>query len=562
VTRRTFLTIGLAGAGALLAACQQPTAPVRQPEAKPTLQPTPAPPPKPTPPGPASGPTESKPGESKPAAQAAPAAGPPKPGGSTIWAAEADPLDLDPHAGASFASVQAWGDLTYQSLVMFDENLKVTPCLAESWLNTSPTTWTFKLRQGVKHHDGNEFEAEDVRFWYERLMARETAVPARSRLSQLTRVEPKGRYEVEFTLAAPYAPFLVTLAAMRGSAIASRRWLQRAGAAAMTSAVGTGPFKIADYVPRSHIRYVKHADYWERGLPYLDEVTLEIIPEERARMAGLRSGQVKYALVGPEAAQRLKGDRSLTILASAGPTQRVTGLNTTRKPFDDLRVRQAIALAVDRQAAIDTVLSGEGRLTGPMPTGHGAWAIPPDRLPYQRNVAKAQELLAEAGYPNGFEMTIKTSRDYPTMLGTAFILADQLSQVGITPRIEQLEWGALVTAIEALDFDLYTGGTGFLPDPDDYFSALASSGHGGGAPRAAAWENARYDELVEQARAVLDPTQRKQLYDQAAGILLEEAPLIWWFTENTIEVLHTSIRGYSQSFTGRRLGLKKSWLDG
>jgi peptide/nickel transport system substrate-binding protein len=285
------------------------------------------------------------------------------------------------------------------------------------------------------------------------------------------------------------------------------------------------------------------------------------VPDEEARLAALRSGQATYAALGPLAAQRLKADKSLTVLSSAGPWQQVTILNTRRRPFDDARVRQAIALTVDRQAAIERVLHGEGRLTGPIPTGLGTWAIPPDRLPYRRDLARARELLAEAGYPNGFEATIRTSPDAPTVLSTAALLADQVREIGITINIEPMALATLTGAIGANDFDLIAWRAGPMPDPDGYLSRHATNGHGAGALGASAWESARYDEIVEQARTIMDPGVRGQLYNEAAGILLDEAPLIWWFTENTLEAMPASVKGYSQSFSGRRTSLKKTWLE-
>lgn len=529
----------------MLAACQQPTspsrsgvptplAPLRTPEPKPIQTPATA---------------------SRPAAQATPALGPPKPGGSVVWAAEADPLDLDPFAATGFAALAAWGDLTYQSLVMFDENLKIVPCLAEAWrVSDDRLTWTFTLRQGVRFHDGSAFEAEDVKFWFERTTAPDS--PVKAAFGQIAKVEPTGKYEVAFTLGAPYAPFLATLAGLRGSAIVPRRWMQGAGAAARTSAVGSGPFRIAEYVPGRSIRYVRHGAYWEKGLPYLDEVRLEIIPDEARRVEALRSGRVKYAPVGPAAASQLK--RDLTVLSSAGPTQRLTVFNTRRKPFDDVRVRQAIALVVDRQAAIQQVVGGEGRLTGPVPTGHGEWAIPPESLPYRKDLALARHLMSEAGQADG---SIKTTPDVPSMFGTANLLAEQAQALGIALKVEQLDGAALAKAVAAQDFDIASVAVGFLPDPDGYFAPYTSSG-GPGAPAVSGWQHAAYDDLVGQARMQLDPGQRRRLYDEAAAILLHEPPAIWWFSENTIEVLHPSIKGYRPSFTGRRPGLKKAWLDG
>ena len=596
LTRRALLVVAGTAACSLLGACQTPTSPARLSDGRPGDLPTPEPRPTQVPTPAAKPASDVKPGETRVTDQVVAPSGPPKPGGKSVWAAEADPVDLDPHTVTTLASVQAWGDLVYQGLIMFNERLKLVPCLAESWINTSPTTWTFKLRQGVRFHDGSEFEADDVRFWFERVSVSARAATFKPWQSRIVDVHMRGRYEVELTLSEPHAPLLATLAGLRGTAMVPRGWAQRTGLAPKTTAVGSGPFKIAEYVPRSHIRYVKHPDYWEKGLPFLDEVTLQIEPNEGARIAALKSGQVKYVQVGSEQAQRLRNAPSLIVLSSPGATQLVTRLNASRPPLDDIRIRQAIGLAVDRPQAITRLLGGDGRLTGPVPTGLGDWAMAPESLPYRQDLARVKRLLSDAGHPNGFDATIKARSDQPMTVALAMLMADQLRAVGINLQVEPADGASVARAVEARDFDIVAGSVEFLPDPDFYFSQYASGGQGGGPGNAsvsaspsaggavavspppgsppsagpsaspsagspAVWANPRYDEIVQQARTVLDPGQRKLLYDEAAGILLTEVPAIWWCTENAAEVVHSSIKGYSQSFTGRRLGLKKVWLD-
>jgi peptide/nickel transport system substrate-binding protein len=304
----------------------------------------------------------------------------------------------------------------------------------------------------------------------------------------------------------------------------------------------------------------------------VDEVVLSYEPDEEKRVAALRSGTVKYASIGADAARRLRSEKDLTILSSPGPHRQVTRLNTGRPPLDDIRVRQAIALTADRSAVLTKVLGGEGRLTGPLPSVFGEWALPPDGLPYRQDLAAAKRLLAEAGHPNGFEVTIKTdARSIP--LGISTMLADQLRAVGITLTVQQLDADGMIRAFTTADYDLLAGTTVYFPDPDDYLARYASptvtgtvgstSGTRGVSANALTGPEAgRYDEIVEQARAILDPGQRKALYDEAVNILLREAPAIWWCTENTLEAVHNSVKGYVQSYAGRRSGLKKAWLGG
>ncbi|MCC7367223.1 MAG: ABC transporter substrate-binding protein [Chloroflexi bacterium] len=553
----------LLGVVGLLVACQQPTSPPKPSDATPV-------PPRPTPQPTA---TLIRPvGDPKPAARATPQAGPPRPGGALVWATDSDPLDLDPHAGGSVTGAAAWADLTYQSLVMFDEQMRLAPALAEAWVMTDPTTWTFTLRQGVRFHDGSELEAEDVRAWFDRLRAPETNSPHRGWYSQVVKVEPRGRYEVTFTLNAPYAPLLATLASLRGSAIAPRRWLSRAPDTKLR-AVGSGPYRIVAYVPGSHVAYEKHADYWERGLPLLDRLTMRIVPAEAARIEQLRAAAADRAAavdraaaaddavtgaggLSEDTAKRLRTDRTLTVLASASASQTITTLNTRRAPFDDLRVRQALALAADRRAALSRLLGEDGQLTGPIPTGFGSWALALEDLPTRRDVPQARRLLAEAGHADGFEAAIRTGEDALSK-GVSALLADQLREVGITLRVEPLPAAEFARAVQARDFELVTGKLGFLPDPDAYLSGLYHS-HGG--QNAAGWSSKAFDDLVNAARTVMDPGQRKALYDEASNLLLAEAPAIWWFTEHTLEAVSSTLRGYAPAFSGRRAALKGAWI--
>jgi peptide/nickel transport system substrate-binding protein len=543
LTRRTFLSFALIGSCALLAACQTPTAPVRPADPRAGL---PTPEPKPTaPPTAAPRPTS----EGTPTGDARADAWPPKRGGTLVIAADASPGILDP--------------LAYQSLVMYDEHQELVPALAETWVNTSPTTWTFKLRQGVRFHDGTEFQAEDVKNWFETVRADLHPSDAQTRVkaSGLAGVTVNGPYEIEVALGDGHgASLLPTFAALFGTALLHGRG-DSGATAPFTPPGGTGPFKVAEYVLGSHARYAKFADYWEKGLPYLDEIVMRIVGDEDARVAALMAGEVAYARVGPTAAQRLKREPDITVLSSPGASQQVTLFNTQRPPFDDVRVRRAISLAVDRQAAIAGLLGGEGKLTGPIPTGLATWAPAPDALPYRRDLAMAKHLLTEAGHEAGFEATVTVQADRPGLVALSRLLAEQVRPLGITLRVAPGDDNAVDTALKGHTFDLATVGSVFMPDPDDYLTL----GYLSRSPfDPSGWSGERfgaYSDLVSAARGVLDPGQRRQLYDQAVAIALDEVPAIWWLVENNLEAIRTSLKGYVPSYTGRMPGLKTAWLD-
>ena len=165
--------------------------------------------------------------------------------------------------------------------------------------------------------------------------------------------------------------------------------------------------------------------------------------------------------------------------------------------------------------------------------------------------------MAEAGHADGFEATIRTSPETPTGTAVSQLLADQLREIGITLHVETLPALALTNAVNARDFDLCSGRIGFLPDPDAYCSQLY---HTNGGLNASGWSSHPFDDLVNGARTTMDPGQRKARYDEAAGLLLDDAPLIWWFTENALEAVTSEVKGYAPSFSERRTSLKTAWL--
>jgi peptide/nickel transport system substrate-binding protein len=480
----------------------------------------------------------------------------PTPGGSTVWAQELDPVSLDPHKTSNFSTVQGI-EHTYESLTMYDEELNVIPCLAESWENPDDVTYIMKLRAGVKWHDGSDFTADDVKYSLERLLAPETAGPYATWFNAITSIDVVDPLTVQLNLDAPYAPLIANFAAMRGSSMIqkdadSMRNLQ-------IEAVGTGPFKMAEYVPESHYRLTRNEDYWDEGLPYFDDVTFKILVEEDARVAALRSDQTQYAFLTAEGAERLADEEAITVMRSPKAWLVAHFMNTFREPYTDVRVRQAISMAVNRQEVIDKAIGGAGVLSGPMPTGHGDWFIPVEELPYQQDLEKAKALLAEAGFPDGFKTTITCSPQYPEFVATSVVLQQQLAQVGIDAEVIQMEWGQFVSDTSrkgGWNYDMKITAFTFYPDPDGYlynpWQTDSASNY--------TYTNPAYDEIVQQARSTLDTAKRHELYGQAQQILLDESPAIFWYVGDNIEAVENKVHGYVQSYTGRRIFLKKSWL--
>src|SRR5581483_10695706 len=302
---------------------------------------------------------------------------PPKAGGASVWAAETDPVALNPITNSNFSSTQGF-EHSYESLTAFDARLNIVPALAERWDTPDPTTYVFHLRRGVRFHDGSEFTADDVKYTFDIVLNPKGPAVWRGNFDQVDRVDVVDRHTVRFTTRSPFPPLLGALAILRSSAIIPKGAMEKLKLE--TQVVGTGPYRLVEYVPKSHLKLRKNPDYWGRPLPYLDEVTFRILEEEYARVAGLRGGSLLYAFV----------------------------INRQRKPWTDPRARQALSLATDRSEIVEKVFSGGAAVAGPIPFGFGDWYLSAEELArwYKPDPARARALLREAGVPEGHSIDL------------------------------------------------------------------------------------------------------------------------------------------------------------
>lgn len=513
-------------------------------------------------PGAASAPTSAPAAAAPTPAQKAAAAV--KPGGALVIGQDVAPINLDPQKTGSFPSVEAFEHI-YEGLTAFDEKLNVVPALAESWETPDPTTYVFHLRRGVKWHNGRTFVSSDVKYWYDRIMDPKTASGDRVTFSVIKQVDLLDDYTVKMTLSKPYASLLPYMASIRGATMPNRETAEQHGD--LTShAIGTGPFKLAEYVPNSYTKYVKNPDYWKPGVPSFDELTLTVMPEEDQRVAALRSGQIHLTTLGPIGAQRLANERSVSVLRSTKAQLWMMEINSQRKPFDDVRVRKALSMAIDRQAMIDKVVQGEGQLSGPTPTGHGDWAIPPEKLPYRQDIEGAKRLLAEAGLPDGVKATIKTSAAYVEMVGSSIEMKNQVKAAGIDLNIEQLEWGQLVAAGDngaaadkISEFELLTARFIFFPDPDFFIGSFTPERNRIIRGKNEAVKDARITELLEMGQGTTDHAERKKIYDEAMMRQLQDViPALWLFNGSQIDGISNRLTNFTPSFMGLRYLIKNA----
>lgn len=494
------------------------------------------------------------------------AAGAPKPGGTLVAAQEVDPVSLDPHTNSNFSSLQGY-EHVYESLTMYDERTNVVPSLAQKWeITNGGKTYVFHLRPNVKFHNGQPLTAEDVKYSVERILNPKTASPWRDWLVSIKEVTAVDPMTVRMNLDAPYPDLLGAFAAMRASGIIPKGLAEKENL--KIKAVGTGPFKLAEYVPQDHLTYVRNPDYWDKPLPYLNGMTFKILTEENARLAALRAGQVQYATLSAQGVAQLEHAPGLSVMKAPNAWVALHYLNVSQGPLRDARVRRAMRMAVDTNEVIQKSVYGAGVPSGPVPTGYGDWALDPKSLPFLRpDIEGAKKLLAEAGYPNGgFKIEIKCSPQYPEFVADTLVIQQSLRRLNIDASVVQMEWGSFVQA-HAQEIktggkeggEIFASANTFRPGPDGYiypyFFSKASINDGG-------YSNPKLDPLMVEARSISNHDARRSLYVEIQRMLLEDSPNWWWYAKFNIEALSSKVGGYTQSFTGRRIFLKKAWIAG
>jgi len=280
--------------------------------------------------------------------------------------------------------------------------------------------------------------------------------------------------------------------------------------------------------------------------------------DQNARIAALRSGQIQYAVIDAQGAEQMKGQQGIQVIQSPSAWLTTHPFNVSRKPFDDKRVRQALRMAVDTKEVIQKAVFGAGVASAGIATGFGDWGLPESQMKYLKpDIEGAKKLLAEAGFPNGFETTITCSPQYPEFVATSLVCQEAWKKIGVNAKVEQIEWGAYTKrSAKAGGFDYDIGATAFTfrPDPDGYVYAYYKTG----AENNNGYSDPKMDDLLEKARSTIDQAKRKEYYIEIQKMVEEDVPYMFWYVKNNIEAVTDKVSGYKQSFTLRRMFLKDS----
>lgn len=526
--RRLFRFGGLTGAGLLLTACGAGPGDLPAPEA-------------------ATAPT-----------------GPPVRGGAMTWALTADPATLTPFGVSNTSSVEV-KNLVYESLVSWDRDLKVVPALAESWTTPDPTTYEFTLRKGVVFHSGKELDSQDVKYSFELQKTPPAPGNMNAFYPKIASIETPDKYTVRFTMSQPDGSLLGYCAWLAYSFVVPDGLYDRVDT--RSNADGTGPFAVRAYVPNDRVELTRHGRYWNRDLPYPDTLTLKVLPDVQARLANLVSGTVDGTTLSSDVALAVASNPDVTLLK--GPSAAFRELHFTikgdGKPWNDVRVRQAINLAIDRQKLIDNVYAGDAAYTSKIPPSYGDWPVPEQELKanYQRvDVAAAKQLMAEAGHADGFSVTMQAISSPDDYVQIAQILAEQLKQININVTVQPLEIGTFAKNDSVGDFEWSLTGRGMRGDPSGYFTDFDPQGSTYKAWFQGGYSNEPLTQLIYAGIAETDQAKRAELYRQMQEIVLTEWPTLPLVAPDKFQAVRTRLQNMYVSVDDTERGLAQAWVTG
>lgn len=420
-------------------------------------------------------------------------------------------------------------DNIFDTLVMRDKDMKLVPGLAESWKAVDDTTWEFKLRQGVKFHNGEDMDATAVKFTIDRVIDPAAKSPTLSYIRTVAGVDIVDPLTVRIRTNGP-DPLLPTRMSRYPAYIVPPKYVKEVGNDKFASnPVGTGPYKFVEFIPDQHVILEANKDYW-RGAPSVEKVTWRAIPDGTARITALLTGEVDLIENVPvDIAPLVKEspEADLVQVKNGGLTIYL-GLVMNEKPLDNVKVRQALNLAIDRQSIATNILQGmatpKGTQVGPADFGYKAIPVP------AFDPAKARALLAEAGLPDGFSIKVQSTHRYMKDGEVAQAIAQQFGDIGVKVEQEVLDWSVYVQQVPRKGpiFMLGWGSTQTL-DADAAVYAIMKTGE----PYSTA-SIPELDKLLDQSRTIVDPAARQKVLEDIQDVAAEQVPLIPLYQEDSL----------------------------
>ncbi|MGE5174001.1 MAG: ABC transporter substrate-binding protein [Betaproteobacteria bacterium] len=470
-----------------------------------------------------------------------------------------NPTTLDP---ALITDVQGGGIAAklFNGLVRFNENLDIVPDIAHSWkLSGDQLTYTFRLRYDVTFSNGRKVTAQDVKYSFERVLTPRTKAPLTwvldkiegandvlaGKAADVSGIRVVNDHTLTIKLERPFGPFL-SLLAMTSTYVVPREEVERLGQDFGTHPVGSGPYRLSEWKHGQHLILAAREDYFE-GRPKLNGIYYRVIPEDLTAVLEFETGRLDVLLIPSSEYHRYTTDPTWRdfVYGRPGLNTYYLGLNCTRPPFNDIRVRQAVNYAIDRRHILNTVFENRGVLAaGPIPPG--LWKniiLPPATTAYGYDPKKAKELIRQAA-AEGTVIKLYISAD-PEVLDIVEVIQSYLAKAGLKVEITQLDWSALKHAVNEGEPDAFwLSWWADYPDPENFlFPLFHSSSVGSGGNRTRCLD-AELDRLIETAQRTMNERQRYRLYRQAENRIIENAPWVFMWHRADYYVIQPWVKDF------------------
>jgi peptide/nickel transport system substrate-binding protein len=461
----------------------------------------------------------------------------PAPGGVLRAALTGEPDTLDPATSTIYTGAQVYDNI-FSKLIDIDENNEFYGVLATRWEQVDETTWVFDLVDGASFHNGEPFTSADVVYTFERILDPATASGYAPLYDAIDVIEATSPTQVTFRLKTPFGPFLSNLA--NNGEIVNQKAIEAGDPS--RNPVGTGPFRFVEWMQGSHVTLERFADYFRPDRPFLDGVEFRFLLVDQSRIEGLRSGELDWVDAVPlQQLSSLAQDPEFTYVTS--PTAGIPdflAMNTTKPPFDNAKLREAIAWAVDRQMIKDIAYFGAGEVGSEEVPSGSPWFGGTDPYAGGPNLDKAREAMAAAGITGPITINYLGLPQYPELLKTGEVVREQLKQIGIDLQIEPVEVSIWFDRFVNGDYEMTSAYQERTIDPDNFYALVLRSG---GSINTTGYSNPEFDDLVDQARMETDVEKRKELYKAVRDIVFRDVPLLFVHYETINYLMRKNVEG-------------------
>lgn len=454
-----------------------------------------------------------------------------------VIAVMSSPTNLDARVGNDNVSGRIF-DLIYSGLIKVTPQMDYAPDIAQKWETPDDKTIVFHLNPNAKFQNGQPVKAADVKWTYDSLMAPDFVTSKKSGYAAVDHIETPDDHTVIFKLKEPNAGIFdnLTLGILPTGADTN---------VYKTKPIGAGPYKVVDYRPDDRVE-LEAFDQWHGGAPKIKHVTVRIIPDATTRVLELRRGTVNFEVnsIPFDNVAEFDKNKDFSIVKSPGSVYQYIAINLRDPILGKKDVRHAIAYAIDREKIVRDIQRGYATVTDTM-LAQGHWARAANLPSYPYDPAKAKQLLAQAGYPNGFSFTFRTTTDAEAN-SRAQVIQAMLKQVGINMAIQSNETATFFADIGKGNFQMYSLSRNGIQDPDFYYVLFDSKNTPPEGQNRGYYTNPRIDQLLTEGRATFDRAKRKPVYDEVQQILADDLPYISLYLQTNVAVMRSNISGYVQ----------------